>query len=103
MTGLWKSAFVETRVSSRPRCDYGESQAFYIGFLRSPDLMAHRTCYISVVLYIAGFVVLGACMEQLNIAGLVLGWGIAQCVVVFNTVAVCEYMCDLCLYISQCS
>ncbi|KAH9831123.1 MFS general substrate transporter [Rhodofomes roseus] len=47
-------------------------------------------CYAAVVLYIVGFVVLGACMEQLNVAGLVLGWGIAQCVVVFNTVAVCE-------------
>lgn len=54
-----------------------------------------RTCYVSVVLYIVGFVVLGACMEKLNVAGLVLGWGIAQCVVVFNTVAVCECMYDL--------
>lgn len=63
----------------------------------------YRACYISVVLYIAGFVVLGACMEQLNIAGLVLGWGIAQCVVVFNTVAVCECECDLHLTIPECS
>ncbi|PCH45123.1 MFS general substrate transporter [Wolfiporia cocos MD-104 SS10] len=52
------------------------------------------TCYISVVLYIAGFVVLGASMQHLNIAGLVLGWGIAQCVVVFNTVAVYAYCND---------
>ncbi|KAH9918646.1 MFS general substrate transporter [Fomitopsis serialis] len=51
-------------------------------------------CYIAVALYIAGFVVLGACMERLNIAGLVLGWGIAQCVVVFNTVAVYAYCND---------
>lgn len=59
------------------------------------ELSIRRTCYVSVVLYIAGFVVLGACMEQLSIAGLVLGWGIAQCVVVFNTVAVCECIRDL--------
>jgi len=51
-------------------------------------------CYIAVVLYIVGFVVLGACMERLSIAGLVLGWGIAQCVVVFNTVAVYAYCND---------
>jgi len=52
------------------------------------------TCYLAVALYIVGFVVLGASMERQNIPGLVLGWGIAQCVVVFNTVAVYAYCND---------
>ncbi|KZT10572.1 MFS general substrate transporter [Laetiporus sulphureus 93-53] len=52
------------------------------------------TCYVSVLLYVAGFIVLGASMERLSIAGLVLGWGIAQCVVVFCTVAVYAYCND---------
>ncbi|KZT10560.1 MFS general substrate transporter [Laetiporus sulphureus 93-53] len=51
-------------------------------------------CYPAVVLYVVGFVVLGASMEHLNIPGLILGWGIAQCVVVFNTVAVYAYCND---------
>lgn len=34
---------------------------------------------------------LGWSFEHLSVGGLVMGWGIAQCVVVFNTVAVCKY------------
>ncbi|CCM05345.1 uncharacterized protein FIBRA_07559 [Fibroporia radiculosa] len=52
------------------------------------------TCYVAVILYIAGFIVLGWSMEHLNVSGLILGWGIAQCVVVFNTVAVYAYCND---------
>ena len=50
-----------------------------------------RTCYIAVVLYIVGFVVLGASVQNhLSVGALVMGWGIAEVAVMINTVAVCE-------------
>ncbi|KAI0938838.1 hypothetical protein AcW1_001528 [Taiwanofungus camphoratus] len=52
------------------------------------------TCYLAVALYIVGFCVLGWSFEHLSVGGLVMGWGIAQCVVVFNTVAVYAYCND---------
>ncbi|OSX63261.1 hypothetical protein POSPLADRAFT_1139517 [Postia placenta MAD-698-R-SB12] len=57
-------------------------------------------CYFAVALYVLGFGVLGSSMQRLNIAGLVIGWGLAQCVVVFNTVAVYAY-CNDCFPGSQ--
>ncbi|KAJ6608990.1 MFS general substrate transporter [Mycena sp. CBHHK59/15] len=48
-------------------------------------------CYISVPLYICGFVVLGAALQKhLGVGALVMGWGIAQCA----TVAVLAYGSD---------
>ncbi|KAF8194719.1 MFS general substrate transporter [Mycena galopus ATCC 62051] len=53
------------------------------------------TCYIAVPLYICGFVVLGAAFQHhLSIAALVLGWGIAQCAIMINTVTVLAYCGD---------
>lgn len=50
-----------------------------------------RTCYIAVPLYICGFVLLGASFQNhLSVAGLVMGWGIAEVATMVNTVAVCE-------------
>ena len=51
----------------------------------------YRTCYIAIPLYICGFVVLGAAIQNhLTIGALVMGWGIAEVAVMINTVAVCE-------------
>lgn len=56
--------------------------------LLKPD---DRTCYLAVPLYICGFVLLGASFQNhLSIAGLILGWGIAEVAVMINTVAICE-------------
>ena len=41
-------------------------------------------------LYLCGFLVLGAGIQHLNMAALVLGWGIAVVAVMINTVAVCR-------------
>ena len=44
------------------------------------------------MLYIVGFVVLGASVQNhLSVGALVMGWGIAEVAVMINTVAVCEY------------
>jgi hypothetical protein len=50
----------------------------------------YRTCYIGVLLYIFGFLVLGVALQNhLSVGTLVMGWGIAVVAVMVNTVAVC--------------
>ncbi|KAJ7429192.1 MFS general substrate transporter [Mycena latifolia] len=52
-------------------------------------------CYIAVPLYVCGFVVLGAALENhLHVAALIMGWGIAECAIMINTVAVYAYCSD---------
>ncbi|KAJ6457962.1 major facilitator superfamily domain-containing protein [Mycena sanguinolenta] len=52
-------------------------------------------CYIAVPLYIIGFVVLGTAFQHhLSIGALVMGWGIAECAIMINTVAVLAYCSD---------
>ena len=54
-----------------------------------------RACYISVPLYLTGFLVLGAAFqEQLSVAALVFGWGLAQVAIMVGTVAVYAYCND---------
>ncbi|KAI0252929.1 major facilitator superfamily domain-containing protein, partial [Lactifluus subvellereus] len=55
----------------------------------------YRTCYIAILLYVCGFVVLGAALEKhLSVGALVMGWGIAEVAVMVNTVAVYAYAND---------
>lgn len=50
-----------------------------------------RTCYIGVLMYAVGFVILGvALQDHLNISALIIGWGIAQAAVLVITVPVCQ-------------
>ena len=43
------------------------------------------------MLYIIGFVVLGASFQMhLSVGALVMGWGIAEVAVMINTTAICE-------------
>ncbi|KAG1738139.1 major facilitator superfamily domain-containing protein [Suillus paluster] len=51
-------------------------------------------CYAAMPLYICGFLTLGAGIQHLNIAALILGWGIAEVAVMVNTVAVYAYCND---------
>ncbi|PIL36218.1 MFS general substrate transporter [Ganoderma sinense ZZ0214-1] len=53
------------------------------------------TCYIGTVLYIIGFVVLGASFQKhLSVGALVMGWGIAEVAVMINTTAIYAYCND---------
>ncbi|KAF8872729.1 MFS general substrate transporter [Infundibulicybe gibba] len=53
------------------------------------------TCYIGVPLFVTGFVILGAALQNhLSIGVVIVGWGIAQIAVVVNTVAVYAYCND---------
>ena len=46
---------------------------------------------MAVVLYIVGFVLLGASFQdKLSVGALVMGWGIAEVAIMINTVAVCK-------------
>ncbi|KAI5888384.1 MFS general substrate transporter [Schizophyllum commune H4-8] len=52
-------------------------------------------CYIATVLYVGGFVVLGAALqEHLSTGAVVMGWGIAELGIMVNTVAVYAYAND---------
>lgn len=60
---------------------------------RHLGLISHvRTCYIGVALYVLGFTILGAALQNhFSKAAVIIGWGIAQVAVLVTTVAVCEY------------
>lgn len=51
-------------------------------------------CYAAMPLFICGFLTLGADIQNLNKAALILGWGIAEVAVMVNTVAVYAYCSD---------
>ncbi|KAG1854769.1 major facilitator superfamily domain-containing protein [Suillus tomentosus] len=52
------------------------------------------TCYLAMPLYICGFLTLGAGIQNLNKAALIIGWGIAFVAITLNTVAVYAYCND---------
>ncbi|KAH7910355.1 MFS general substrate transporter [Hygrophoropsis aurantiaca] len=52
------------------------------------------TCYIAVPLFICGFLTLGAGIQHLEKAALIMGWGIALVAVTVNTVAIYAYCND---------
>ncbi|KAG1894641.1 MFS general substrate transporter [Suillus fuscotomentosus] len=52
------------------------------------------TCYLAMPLYICGFLTLGAGIQHLNKAALIIGWGIAFVAITLNTVAVYAYCND---------
>jgi MFS family permease len=52
------------------------------------------TCYLAMPLYICGFLTLGAGIQNLSEAALIMGWGIAFVAITLNTVAVYAYCSD---------
>ncbi|EIN09141.1 MFS general substrate transporter [Punctularia strigosozonata HHB-11173 SS5] len=49
-------------------------------------------CYVAIPLYICGYVALGAGIQKhLNVAAIIMGWGIAEVAVMINTVAIYAY------------
>ncbi|KAG2034018.1 major facilitator superfamily domain-containing protein [Suillus americanus] len=52
------------------------------------------TCYLAMPLYICGFLTLGAGIQNLSAAALIMGWGIAFVAITLNTVAVYAYCSD---------
>lgn len=57
--------------------------------------MILRTCYLAVLLYLCGFILLGASIQKhLSVGALIMGWGIAVFSVMIGTVAVYAYCND---------
>jgi MFS family permease len=57
----------------------------------------HRlwACYVGIVLFVVGFVTLGATIEKhLSTGALVMGWGISEVAIMITTVAVYAYLND---------
>ncbi|KAG1799379.1 MFS general substrate transporter [Suillus plorans] len=52
------------------------------------------TCYLAMPLYICGFLTLGAGIQNLSEAALIMGWGIAIVAITLNTVVVYAYCND---------
>jgi len=53
------------------------------------------TCYLAVLLYLCGFILLGASIQKhLSVGALIMGWGIAVFSVMIGTVAVYAYCND---------
>ena len=77
--------------------DYGESFRVYLPTSNSNFMATSRTCYIGVLLYVVGFVVLGASLQNHHIAALIIGWGLAQIGILVTTVAVCKSTLCFCL------
>ncbi|KAF7312893.1 Efflux pump rdc3 [Mycena kentingensis (nom. inval.)] len=51
-------------------------------------------CYVSLPLYLLGFLLLGFGFQKLNIGAVVMGWGIGQTAIMLNTTAIYAYLKD---------
>ncbi|KAG9311613.1 hypothetical protein JVU11DRAFT_7823 [Chiua virens] len=51
-------------------------------------------CYVAVPLFLCGCLLLGAGIQHVNTASLIMGWGIAEVAVMINTVAIYAYCND---------
>ena len=76
---------------SKLKHGYGKSLRVCLPTSDSNFMATSRTCYIGVLLYVVGFVVLGASLQNhLHVAAVIIGWGIAQIAILVTTVAVCK-------------
>lgn len=81
---------------------YAESRLWYVHIAKVERNLcttyksySHRACYLAVILYICGYVVLGASLQKhLSAGALIMGWGISEVATMINTVAVCEHSLD---------
>ncbi|KAF7310193.1 Efflux pump rdc3 [Mycena indigotica] len=51
-------------------------------------------CYVSLPLYLTGFLLQGYGFHALNLAAVIMGWGIAQTAIMLNTTAIYAYLED---------
>ncbi|KAJ7457480.1 major facilitator superfamily domain-containing protein [Mycena latifolia] len=51
-------------------------------------------CYVSLPLYITGFLLLGHGVQARNVPAVILGWGIGQTAIMLNTTAIYAYLHD---------
>ena len=73
-----------------------ESRLWWILFVfwqfMTADERFFRSCYVAVILYIVGMVLMGAAFQNhLTIAAFIIGWGLVEIATMVNTVAICKY------------
>ncbi|KAJ7753587.1 MFS general substrate transporter [Mycena maculata] len=77
---------------------YGNDMIANMGIRRNKGVFEAETrlwmCYVSLPLYLTGFLLLGHGFQSLNVASVILGWGIGQVGIMLNTTAIYAYLKD---------
>ncbi|KAJ7279389.1 MFS general substrate transporter [Mycena rebaudengoi] len=77
---------------------YGNDKIAAIGIRRNKGVFVAETrlwmCYLSLLLYLTGFIVLGHGVETRNVPAVIMGWGIGQVAIMLNTTALYAYLTD---------
>ncbi|KAJ7440296.1 MFS general substrate transporter [Mycena galericulata] len=77
---------------------YGNDMIATMGIRRNKGVfeaeMRLWMCYISLPLYITGFLLLGHGFQSKNVPSVILGWGIGQVGIMLNTTAIYAYLKD---------
>ncbi|KAJ7078994.1 MFS general substrate transporter [Mycena crocata] len=77
---------------------YGNDLFAAIGIRRNRGVFEAETrlwmCYVSLPLYVTGFLLLGHGIQVKNVPSVVLGWGIGQVGIMLNTTAIYAYLTD---------
>ncbi|KAJ6595498.1 MFS general substrate transporter [Mycena vulgaris] len=77
---------------------YGNDRFAAVGIRRNKGVfeaeMRLWMCYVSLPLYIVGFILLGHGVQVKNVPAFVLGWGIGQVGIMLNTTAIYAYLQD---------
>ncbi|KAF8190668.1 MFS general substrate transporter [Mycena galopus ATCC 62051] len=77
---------------------YGNDMIASVGIRRNKGVFEAEIrlwmCYVSLPLYLTGFLLLGHGVGTRNIAATILGWGIGQIAIMLNTTAIYAYLQD---------
>ncbi|KAJ7187288.1 MFS general substrate transporter [Mycena filopes] len=77
---------------------YGNDMIAAIGIRRNRGVFEAEIrlwmCYLSLPLYVTGFLLLGHGVQARNVPSVVLGWGIGQTAIMLNTTAIYAYLQD---------
>jgi len=77
---------------------YGNDMIAAVGIRRNRGVFEAETrlwmCYISLPLYLTGFLLLGHGFETRSLPATILGWGIGQTAIMLNTTAIYAYLQD---------
>ncbi|KAJ7062541.1 major facilitator superfamily domain-containing protein [Mycena amicta] len=77
---------------------YGNDLFLAQGIKRNAGVHVAETrlwmCYVSLPLYLLGFLLLGYGFEALSVGAVIMGWGIGQTAIMLNTTAIYAYLKD---------
>ncbi|KAF7358529.1 Efflux pump rdc3 [Mycena venus] len=77
---------------------YGNDMIAAVGIRRNKGVFEAEIrlwmCYVSLPLYLTGFLLLGHGVQTRNVAATILGWGIGQVAIMLNTTAIYAYLQD---------